>query len=132
MIDLLIEGDPVELQAIRSEIERSVGSEAQIEPINSIVSGELREPILIGVIVALGGPAIVRSVVKILRDRYAHVEAMERLENEREAARLHHEERLKELEIRGEQHGQKWEIQLKVIGEDGKRIISLDDLEKLA
>ena len=128
MTDLLIEGDPFELEAIRVEIGRTLGREAQLEPVTSTKGGELREPLLIGLIVALGGPKVVAAIVTILRNRAAHQEAMKRIEGEQEAVRMDHDFRLKQLEVAGEPARGRWEVQLKLVVDDQERDISLDEL----
>jgi hypothetical protein len=79
-LDLIIEGQPAELEWLRKEIDRDLGTEAQLEAVPSQDSEELNEPLLVAVIVALGGPAIVRSVKGVLERRYQHLEEIRRLD----------------------------------------------------
>ena len=79
MTDLIIEGDPELLEELRREIEATLGAQAQLEPITSTAVGEFREPIIIGLIVALGGPAIITGIVDIVDRVLTHRERMAEL-----------------------------------------------------
>lgn len=79
-MELLIEGDPRTLQHLRREIDAEVGPEAQLEPAYDRTVGTLNEPILIALIVALGGKEIVLALRDILNRRYEHLERMKAIE----------------------------------------------------
>ena len=133
MTDLLIEGDPRELEAIRVEIERELGREAMLETVTSAQPGQMREPILVGVIVALGGPVIVRAVVEILRNRQIHAEEMGKQSLTAEQMRLDHEARMREMDLTaGGSHVPRAPMSLKLIEGDEEREIDLDSLGALA
>ncbi|GAA1589188.1 hypothetical protein GCM10009789_48550 [Kribbella sancticallisti] len=66
MSDLILEGDPELLEELRKQIEADLGAEARLEPVTSTAAGEFREPLLIGLILALGGPAVVKGIVAIV------------------------------------------------------------------
>jgi hypothetical protein len=99
-MDLVIEGHPAELEWIRREVERELGARADLEAVPSRDAEELREPLIIGLIVSLGGPAIVTSLVSILKRRWENQEEMERIRNELRIAELDHDYRLTELKLR--------------------------------
>lgn len=79
-MDLIIEGQPEELEWLRREIERTLGGEAQLEAVPDQDEEEMKEPLLIALIVALGGPKIIEGVRDIVARRYEHREEMQRLE----------------------------------------------------
>jgi len=118
-MDLIIEGQPAELEWLRTEIERTLGSEAGLEAVPAQDGDEMKEPLLIAVIVALGGPEIVRAVTEIVARRYEHAEEMQRLDLGLRESEMHHEYKLAELELR-------------LVAEDGsKRPIVEADLARL-
>lgn len=84
--DLLIEGSPADLEELRQQIERGLGRDAHLEPVTSSADGEYREPFLIGLIVALGGPPVVKGVVDIINRFMEHREQMKKLANAQQAA----------------------------------------------
>jgi hypothetical protein len=93
-MDVVVEGHPAELEWLRREIERELGAEAQLEAIPSLDAEELREPLIIALIVSLGGPALVSGLVQVLKCRYAHKEEMERISAELRMAEMDHQYRL--------------------------------------
>lgn len=118
-MDLTIKGNPAELEWLRQEIERTLGSEAELEAVASQDTIELKEPLLIGLVVALGGPAIVEAIRDVLKRRYAHLAEMEALGVKLRESQMKHEYAMTEL-------------RLSVAGEDGeKREISEEELEGL-
>lgn len=118
-MDLTIEGNPAELEWLRQEIERTLGEKAELEPVAAEGSDEFNEPLLIGLVVVLGGPAIVEAIRDVLKRRYQHLEEMHALDV-----------RLRESELKHE-YGMA-ELRLSVVGADGeKRPISEQDLEGL-
>jgi hypothetical protein len=66
-MELQIEAPAKDLEDLRQLLLRELGSKADLQEISSAGAGELREPILISIIVALGGPAITCGVVKIVK-----------------------------------------------------------------
>lgn len=118
-MDLSIEGNPAELEWLRQEIERRLGPEAELEAVASQDTVELKEPFLIGLVVALGGPIIVEAIRDVLKARYEHRAEMEAL-----SVRLRESEMDHEFEMT--------ELRLSVIGEDGeKRPVSENELKSL-
>ena len=118
-MDLTIEGNPAELEWLRQEIDRTLGSEAELEAVASQDAIEFKEPLLIGLVVALGGPVIVEAIRDLLKRRYEHLEEMEALGVKLRESEMKHEYDLTQL-------------RLSVIGEDGeKRLISEEDLKDL-
>lgn len=119
-MDLIIEGHPSELEWLRREIDRELGTDANLEAVPSQASDELREPIIISLIVSLGGPALVTGLVQILKRRYEHREAMRSMEVDLRRTELAHEYAMTELRLR-------------VVDDDGKeREIPESELEALA
>ena len=77
-----VEADPEALESLRAELLAQFGDELDMQEISSMAPGELREPILIGLVIALGGPKLVAGVVDAI-DRW-----------------LRHRERTKALDMR--------------------------------
>jgi hypothetical protein len=95
--DLLIEGgSPEELEELRQELERELGRDAHVEPATKNV--EYNEPITIGLIVAFGGPKVVKGVVKVVKGYMEHRERMQKMRSEREQAREENQLRFMILE----------------------------------
>jgi hypothetical protein len=118
-VDLIIEGHPAELEWLRRQIEAEVGRDAQLEAVPSQESDKLSEPIIISLIVALGGPVVVTSVAGIIKRRYQHKEEMRKLDVQLRESEMQHEFEMTELK-------------LKVRDGDQEREIVEDDLENLA
>jgi hypothetical protein len=77
------------------------------------------EPI-IKLIVALGGPVIVKSVRAIIERRYEHIEKMRKLDVQLRESEMQHEYEMTELRLRA-------------VDDDGKeREVSEDELEVIA
>ncbi|HVD40596.1 MAG TPA: hypothetical protein VNC16_06280 [Solirubrobacterales bacterium] len=118
-MDLIIEGQPEELEWLRREIEQALGGEAQLEAVADEDDEEMKEPLLIALIVALGGPKIVEGVKEIVERRYEHKEEMRRLEVQLHEGEMSHEYKLAKLDFQ-------------LVSEDGsKRPIAEEDLEGL-
>jgi hypothetical protein len=96
-MDLIIEGQPEELEWLRREIERALGSEAQLEAVPDQDQEEMKEPLLIALIVALGGPKIIEGVRDIVARRYEHREEMQRLEVQLREEEMSHDYELAKL-----------------------------------
>jgi hypothetical protein len=102
-MDLLIEGDRESLEWLREEIESRLGRQAELEPTYELRSGAFSEPILIALIVALGGRELTLAIRDIIARRYEHLEKMRQLE-------------------------QAQNLKLKLLDEDTERAISLEQL----
>jgi hypothetical protein len=98
-MDLIIEGHPTELEWLRREIEKELGPDAELEAVPAQDADELREPIIISLIVALGGPVIVEAVSGILQRRYQHKEEMQRLDVQLRESEMQHEYDMTELRL---------------------------------
>jgi hypothetical protein len=116
--DLLIEGTPEDLEQLRVEIEHELGRSAHVEPVTSLGTDEYREPITIGLIIAFGGPRIVKGVVRVVNRFMEHREQMAKLENARQAAEEKAEEK-------------KPPLQFIIVEGDARRPISKPELEAL-
>jgi hypothetical protein len=92
--DLIIEGSPEDLEALRELLEAEFGADAAVQPVTSAQSGELREPIITALIVGLGGPVLTKAVASVIRRYLQHRERMAEIGNERRAAELDHEFRM--------------------------------------
>lgn len=57
-------------------LEDELGEQADVQPLSSTAPGELREPLLIALVVALGGPVIVKSVAAVVSRWMEHREKM--------------------------------------------------------
>jgi hypothetical protein len=82
----VIRADAADLEELRRLVEAEIGPEARLFPVTSAAGGELREPILIGLIVALGGPAITKAIAGVIKRYLEHKETMAKLDNERHAS----------------------------------------------
>jgi len=103
-MELQIEAPAEDLAALRQMLDEEMGEEADVQPISSIAPGELREPLLIGLVVALGGSAVTKSVTAII------------------ARWMEHREKLKDKET----------AQLKVLIDGRSRQISVKELKAMA
>jgi hypothetical protein len=80
MAELEIEAPPEQLEELRQQLIGELGSDLDIQEVSSIGAGELREPVLVAIIVALGGPAVVKGVVTVVERWMKHNEEMRKLE----------------------------------------------------
>ncbi|MGB6004807.1 MAG: hypothetical protein WBG36_09360 [Ornithinimicrobium sp.] len=92
--DLIIEGPPEELEALRKLLETEFGPDAAVQQITSSQSGQLREPLTIALIVALGGPVLTTTVAGVIRRYMTHRERMKELDGKQREAEMRHEIRL--------------------------------------
>jgi Effector Associated Constant Component 1 len=83
-MELQIEASADDLRDLRRMLEDELGDKADVLPLSSIAPGELREPLLIGLVVALGGPLVVESAATIISRWMEHRENMK----DKELARL--------------------------------------------
>jgi len=113
--DLIIEGSPETLEQLRRLLERELGTDAAVQPVTSSQSGQLREPVLIALIVALGGPVLAREVAATIRRFMEHRETMAEAENARAASERDHEFRMALLSA-----------------DEHERPVTLDELDALA
>jgi len=94
MADLIIRGESDVLEELLRAIESEVGPQARPETFTSAKDGELREPVTIALIVALGGPALTHAIAGVLKRFMQHREIMDKQANERLAG-----ERAYQLEL---------------------------------
>jgi hypothetical protein len=99
-MDLIIEGHPAELEWLRRQIEAECCDDAALEAVPEQGAEELREPLIIALIVSLGGPVLVKSIVDVLKRRYQHIEEMEEIARDLRLAELQHEQKMTELRMR--------------------------------
>ena len=92
--DLIIEGSPEDLEALRRLLEAELGADAAVQPVTSAQSGELREPIITALVVGLGGPVLTNAVASVIRRYLQHRERMAEIANERRVKELDHEFRM--------------------------------------
>lgn len=98
-IDLVIEGEAEALAWLSLEITKTL-TEADLETVTSQHSDELREPFIIALIVALGGPAMVKGVVKIVDRYFQHLEEMRKQDIALKQSQLDHIQRMSELKFK--------------------------------
>lgn len=115
-----MEGRPAELEWLRKEIDGELGAEAELEAVPLQDGENLNEPLLVAVIVALGGPAIVKSVQGILERRYQHLEEIRRLEGQQRDSEMRHAFEMTELALKLDD------------GKGGERQIAEADLDGVA
>jgi hypothetical protein len=128
MTDLIIRAAPAELEELRRLIELEVGRPAKLQPVTDTQSGQMREPILIALIVALGGPALTTAIAGVIKRHLQHKEQMQNLENK-------HAERIQELENERRRNDQSHQFRMSVIADDEddeERPVTLDDLTQMA
>lgn len=98
---LRIEGPPEVLAAVRQDLIAGVGGEARIEAVSSAVPGELREPVLVGLLVTFGSTAAVaiKTAGSVIERRMTHLERRDllRIYRERDDAEISVEELRAEL-----------------------------------
>jgi hypothetical protein len=75
-----VEGRAADLEALRHELEEELGDEINTETISAGVPGELREPVVVALIVAVASTASVaiKTVGSVIERRMLHQEVMER------------------------------------------------------
>ena len=113
--DLVLEGSPDDLEELRELLEQEFGPDAAVQPITSSEAGQLREPILIALIVALGGPVVTSELAKVIRRFLEHRETMTDLGNDLKKAEMDHQ------------------FRLALVGSDDKeRPVTLEELEMTA
>lgn len=88
MLEVKIQATPEELEELRKFIFDEMGDSIDLQEIASTEAGELREPLLIAIIVALGGPAVVTGFVEVMNRWMEHREKMEELHNKHELLKL--------------------------------------------
>jgi len=110
--DLVVEGSPEDLEQLRELLEQEFGANAAVQPVTSSEAGQLREPILIALVIALGGPVITREIAKVIRRFMEHREAMKGLDQDLRRAEMDHE------------------FRMALVGaDDEERPVTLDELE---
>jgi hypothetical protein len=77
-VQIRVEGTSEDLEQLRRELLDGLGSEVRVQPIPSRAPGELREPILIGLVVAIA-PIAIESFRKAVERYMEHRETMEEL-----------------------------------------------------
>jgi hypothetical protein len=80
MMELQIEAPAKDLEDLRQLLLKEAGGRIDLQEISSAGAGELREPVLTSIIIALGGPAVVTAVVAIVKRWADHREAMRQSE----------------------------------------------------
>lgn len=79
-MEIRIEGDAELLKGLREEFFRELGDNAEVRDVTSVQPGELREVLLVSLVVALGGPVVVKGIVEIVKAYLAHRESMRKLD----------------------------------------------------
>src|SRR5262249_12009348 len=76
LMELQIEASSEDLSALRRQLEEELGEQLDVQELSSTAPGELREPVLIGLVVAMGGAAVTRGVVSVVKAWMKHREVM--------------------------------------------------------
>jgi hypothetical protein len=76
MPDLIIRADPEDLAELFKAIDEEVGPDARLFPVTEAEPVQLREPFTIALIVALGGPTIIKSITGVINRYFEHKEKM--------------------------------------------------------
>jgi hypothetical protein len=129
-MEIQIQASPDDLEDLRQFLYQEA-SDIELQEISSTAPGELREPILISLIVALGGPVVVTGFVEIVKRWMEHRENIRKMELEHQKQmtklELQHEERMMKLENQ-QQQPQTGFITFTLIEENGTRPVELDQL----
>lgn len=96
-----IEGPPEVLAALRRDLIAGVGEEVRVDALSSAVPGELREPVLVGLLLSFASTAAVaiKTVGSVVERRMTHLERRDllRIYRERDDAEISVEELRAEL-----------------------------------
>lgn len=79
-----IEGDAEDLELVRRRILDELGGGSDVHPVSAAVPGELGEPVLAGLVVALTPAVTIRTLGAIIERAIEHRERMEQLRIYRE------------------------------------------------
>jgi hypothetical protein len=81
-----IEGPPEVLEGLRQDLLEEAGDQVDVEPVSVAVPGELREPLVVAILVALSPVTAVgiRTVGSIIERRMTHAERKDLLQIYRE------------------------------------------------
>jgi hypothetical protein len=77
--EIRVQAAPDELEELRRMLIDDLGDDVELSEVASQGPGGLREPVLIGLVVALGGPRVVQAVVEVIDRWMAHRERMQGL-----------------------------------------------------
>jgi hypothetical protein len=88
MLEVKVQATPEELEELRNFIFNEMGDSIDLQEIASAQPGELREPLLVAIIVALGGPAVVKGFVEVMNRWMEHREKIEELRSKHELLKL--------------------------------------------
>jgi hypothetical protein len=81
---LRIEGPPESLELLRRELLDEEHMGINVQPISQAVPGELREPILTGLVLTVSSRAAIKAAAAVIQRRMQHLERMEELKIFRE------------------------------------------------
>lgn len=82
MTKLRIQAAPDDLESLRSFLYKDMGEKLELQEVSSVAPGVQREPVLIGLIVALGGQVIVEELARTIRRWMKYKETMKKLDIE--------------------------------------------------
>jgi hypothetical protein len=115
MVELKIEAKPESLEELRQMLESELGDGVNVQEISSSATTELREPLLIALIVAMGGPVVVKQAAGVIK-RW-----------------MQHQETLTDLSVKAQKSAQQFELaKLRLLTQKDARTISIEDLESFS
>lgn len=79
MTDIRIQADSDDLEDLRRTLFEELGPDLELQEVSSIAPGELREPVLVSLVIVLG-PVVVREFAAVVKRWMAHREKMKALE----------------------------------------------------
>lgn len=74
--NIRIEGPPEVLEDLRRELIEEIGDSAEIQPLSTAIPGELREPVLVALLVPSAAVTI-RTIGSVIERRMTHAERLE-------------------------------------------------------
>ena len=121
-MDVRIQATPEVLADLRQFLIHEMKDDLDLQEISSVSpSGELREPLLIGLVVALGGSSIVTGFVEVVKRWMEYREKIKALEYQ-------HEEKIKEAENLHQERLRKIDLQFAILNKEGYEQVTLEDL----
>lgn len=79
MLDVRIQAESEDLEDLRRTLLAELGPELEIQEVSSTAPGELREPVLISLVISLG-PIVVKEFADVVKRWLEHREQMKELD----------------------------------------------------
>jgi len=77
-VQIRVEGTPEDLEQLRRDLQDAMAGEARIQPVSSSAPGELREPVLVALVIALA-PVAIDNLRRTIERYLEHRETIEEL-----------------------------------------------------